>query len=109
MTTDDAYHEALRRIEEADRTKAEILDLGDLPLDRLPNELARLTNLRVLALGIESPRFADDQIHWTLDLSRTNQSFRDLTAIAVLANLQQLDLRGANLMDVGPFSKLANL
>src|SRR5438105_1620655 len=43
MSADTAHDEALRRIEQAHATKAEILDLGDLPLDRLPDELARLT------------------------------------------------------------------
>jgi hypothetical protein len=43
--------EAERRIEEARRTRAEWLDLGDLELDELPASLGSLPHLRALYLG----------------------------------------------------------
>jgi hypothetical protein len=43
--------EAERRIEEARRTKAEVLDLGDLALSELPANLGDLLHLRDLYLG----------------------------------------------------------
>ena len=52
------------RIEQARAEGARLLDLGDLPLDELPEELGSLTKLRVLALGMTSIRCGDDGIKW---------------------------------------------
>lgn len=43
--------EAERRIEEARRTRAEGLDLGDLALSELPASLGDLPHLKTLSLG----------------------------------------------------------
>jgi hypothetical protein len=52
--------EAERRIEEARRTQAESLDLGDLALSELPAGLGDLPHLKTLHLGISSLRMQED-------------------------------------------------
>lgn len=52
MTAAEAYNEALRRIQAAKATGQHWLDLGDIDgLERIPDEIAELTELRELGLG----------------------------------------------------------
>ncbi|MGH9720497.1 MAG: COR domain-containing protein [Bryobacteraceae bacterium] len=46
----EGWQEALRRIEEAEKSNTRILDLSGLGLNAIPGSLARLTNLRGLSL-----------------------------------------------------------
>ena len=70
---EEAYEEALRRIREAEKTRALELDLIGFALTRLPPELERLTSLQSLNL------FGSDQL-------------TDLSSLAGLTSLQSLDL-----------------
>lgn len=49
--SDNAYQEALQRIEEAAATGASELDLSGLGLESLPPEIGQLANLTTLSLG----------------------------------------------------------
>lgn len=111
MTPDEVYQEALRRIEDAARTGAVALDLGDLPLDRLPDELGKLSALRVLSLGGNSvvPE-ADGWLDLKIDGSRLNPTFRDITVLEPLSRLTHLSLAGCEgVRDVAPLAGLASL
>ncbi len=56
LSPEQAYEEALRRIEANRASQASVLDLGDLPLKDIPGEISRLGDtLEVLALGWEKP------------------------------------------------------
>src|SRR5258707_6971003 len=110
MTAQDAHAEAVCRIEQAHSASAEILDLGDLPLERLPDALAQLTDLHVLTLGNIVPRVQDNEIAWDWDEERSAPGFQDLTPLAQLSNLQQLNLIGCkSVTDVGTLVQLANI
>lgn len=52
---DDKLAEAERRIEEARRTGAESLDLGDLILSELPASLGMLKDLKIFTWASEFP------------------------------------------------------
>src|SRR4051812_44482967 len=89
------HEEALRRIAEAERTGAEVLDLGDLALEELPPELGRLSRLRGLALG--TGRLVLDEageVRWGPDPARTSHFFKDLEPLSGLSALEYLDLSG---------------
>lgn len=91
---------ALARIREARTTGADILDLGDLPLDELPTELASLPALRVLSLGKARPRRdAGGTVRWEWDESRPRQPFRDLSVLRSLTDLVALDLSSCGRID----------
>ena len=109
MTADEAFQEALRRIAEAERTNADLLDLGDLPLDRLPQELGRLTCLNVLSFGNRAPERRGNEIVWEWRSSGAQRAFTEITPLAELANLLQLDLSSTPVNDVAPLANLANL
>ncbi len=98
--------EALRRIEEARRTQADTLDLGDLALAELPAELRDLTHLRRLYLGRVKPSSEGAD---TFDFGRELAPFTDLTPLAGLASLQSLDLRGTGVTDLSPLAGLPGL
>ena len=52
MIPEAAHQQAIRRIEAARERKAQILDLGDLPLTQIPADIVGLADtLQVLALG----------------------------------------------------------
>ncbi len=87
------------RIEEARRTQAESLDLGDLALSELPASLGDLPHLKKLCLGIFGPN--DGQ---------TLPEFTDLAPLAGLHGLQGLDLCGcAGVSDLSPLAGLQEL
>jgi internalin A len=99
--------EAERRIEEARRTGAEVLDLGDLGLRELPASLGELPRLKALYLGTEKPTEAGGS-GW--DINRKPPDLSDLSPLSALAGLQRLDLSScAGVTDLAPLSGLAGL
>ena len=98
--------EAERRIEEARRTRAETLDLGDLALRELPASLGGLPALKRLYLGKVKPTKEGD--NW--DLGRDYPALMDLTPLAALVGLQSLDLYGClSMTDLSALSGLVSL
>jgi internalin A len=95
--------EAERRIEEARRTRAEWLDLGDLALKELPASLGELVDLRVLSLGLE--RITEDgEFGWA---DREQPELTDLSTLAGLLGLRSLSLAGCS--EVANLEPLAGL
>ncbi len=109
MSPEEAHLEAVRRIEKARAEGASLLDLGDLPMDELPQELSSLSQLRVLALGRYSARLGKDGVEWQFDYWRPMQRFSSLDALRSL-NLQSLDLLECeSLADVGALAGRTSL
>src|SRR5262245_46177172 len=79
--------EAERRIEEARRTRAEWLDLGDLELQELPASLGELPHLSALYLGAWGPE-EDGELDW----HDYEPAFTNLAPLASLQALQSLNL-----------------
>src|ERR1700761_960379 len=107
MTPDEAYEEALRRVREAEETRAVELGLGGWKgdkytglqkLSRLPPELERLTSLESLNLfGCERlscglSLLAGLTSLQSLNLAGCEQISGDLSHLARLISLQYLDL-----------------
>ncbi len=102
--------EALRRIHEARETNAEILDLGDLPLDELPDAFHDLPYLRILALGWNRPYLTHGELKWARNDRRSDKPFTKLLALKNLTNLIWLDLSGCHsLQDLDVFCELTSL
>ena len=100
--------EAVRRIEKARAESATLLDLGDLPLEELPEELASLTELHVLALGCYSVRWNKDEVEWEYEHKRPSQRFSDLTILQRLTHLEQVSFAGCEeVTDLRPLENLA--
>ncbi|MEM7481880.1 MAG: leucine-rich repeat domain-containing protein [Acidobacteriota bacterium] len=97
---------AHRRIEEARKTRAKTLDLGDLTLEELPPSLEGLRYLETLSLGMAR---VTDTGEFEFDPSRTASSFKDLRPLSGLTALQSLDLNGCGVSDLAPFSNLTAL
>lgn len=99
--------EANRRIEEAKRTGAKALDLGDLALEEVPPSLGGLTSLETLSLGRSRVTGAGG---FDLDFSRTSGKFEDLGPLSSLTSLQTLDLSWCEgVSELGPLSGLTAL
>jgi len=99
--------EAERRIEEARRTRAESLDLGDLALSELPASLGELPYLRALYLGTFKPTEAGGL---EKDPNRERPELTDLSQLAGLQGLQTLNLEQCrNLSDLAPLAGLQGL
>jgi internalin A len=98
--------EAEQRIEEARRTRAESLDLGDLALSELPAGLRELSDLRRLYLGMARPT-ATGGVEW--DEDRESPELTDLSLLAVLQGLQSLDVSGTAVTDLGSLAGLRGL
>jgi internalin A len=99
--------EAERRIEEARRTRAESLDLGDLALSELPACLGDLPDLRALYLGKVKPTETGDP-EW--DGHREPADLVDLFPLAGLRGLESLNLTSCRgVTDLSPLSGLAGL
>jgi internalin A len=121
--------EAERRIQDAQRTQTEWLDLGDLALSELPASLGDLQHLKVLYLGgiglnaageperlddRESPQFTDlsplsslgglQSLHLQYCYRAT-----DLSPLSGLTGLQSLDLQFTRVADLSPLSGLSSL
>ncbi len=102
----DGERIAEERIAEAARTGQDWLDLGDLGLERLPENLSKLTSLRRLSLGsyfvVTSDGVKDRKV-------TTRGSFSSLRHLAQLTNLTQLYLDGTGCFDLSPISGLHQL
>jgi Leucine-rich repeat (LRR) protein len=102
----DGERIAEERIEEAARTGQDWLDLGDLGLERLPENLSKLTSLRRLSLGryfvVTSDGVKDRKV-------TTRGSFASLRHLTQLTNLTQLYLDGTGCFDLSPISALHQL
>lgn len=98
MTPEEAYEEALRRIEEAVTVKSNKLVLYDLPLAYLPIEISRCTTLEIFHLGF-----------W--DKSKVKARITTLPhTIGQLTMLRFLDLSGIGLTSLPiTLSQLTNL
>jgi internalin A len=125
MTPEEAYDEALRRIREAENTRALELNLsawsetaqeysGLETLNRLPPELGRLTSLQTLNLfyckqlsGDLSPLASLTSLQ-SLNLDGCMQLSGDLSPLAGLISLQSLDLSWCYGLS-GDLSPMANL
>jgi len=102
----DKLLEAERRIEEARRTEAEWLDLGDLALSELPASLGDLPHLKTLCLGMTGLTEAGEREY---DDERMFAEFADLQPLAKLQSLQNLDLTGTGVTDLQPLAGLKAL
>src|SRR5579883_2906913 len=109
MTPEEAYAEAVRRIKDAKKGRKSVLDLGDLPLDRLPEEIGSLSRLRVLALGRRRPLGKGDSIKWEYERDRPRKHFSDLRPLSSLRNLTSLDLSETAASELSALSPLAGL
>lgn len=122
MTPEEAYEEALRRIEHAAATNATKLVLYDLPLLQLPSEIGQCKNLEILLIGTPAPvGFAYAKLTTLPQSIGKLQYLRKLyvnenrllslpDSIGQLTSLQELNLRG-NLLTHLPdtLCQLANL
>jgi internalin A len=103
----EKLREAERRIAEARRTGAEVLDLGDLALSELPASLGDLPDLRALYLGTYRPGNGG-QAQW--DEDRKAPDFADLAPLAGLQSLQSLNLSDCpGVTDLAPIASLQAL
>jgi internalin A len=110
MSPTEAQAEAVRRIRQARAEGAWLLDLGDLPLDELPEGLGTLSDLRALALGRRAARSGGDGVEWEYQTDRRAQRFSELSPLSGLTNLRLLDLSWCvSVTDFGPLSGLAEL
>ncbi len=110
MTDSEAQAEAVRRIGEARRTNATVLDLGDLPLAKLPEELGQLRQLLVLALGRRAVKVEGNEIAWEFISSRRDQHLSNLSTLEGLTALEALDLSSCKgLSDLSVLSALPTL
>lgn len=114
MTPEQAHAEALRRIDLAAQTGQHWLDLGDLPLRRLPDEIARLAG-HLTELGLNEWAYDPETLEWRYGVDRWYSSLilDDLQSLAALAGLRVLS---ANLSDgakglegIGAFVELESL
>jgi internalin A len=97
---------AERRIEEARRAQAKILDLGDLGLVELPASLGELAQLKVLFLGKWKLTEAGEP-EW--DWNREFSNITNLKPLAGLKDLHKLDLSYTDVTDLAPLAGLQTL
>src|SRR5690348_15237365 len=86
------HDKAVQRIDDARDKKANVLNLGDLQLDSLPEELGFLPDLRVLGLGKYEVRLDGEEVKSEEYPSRPTRSFTNLDVLRGLTGLQGLDL-----------------
>ena len=93
MTPEQAYAEAVRRIEQAAQSRQHWLDLGDLPLDAIPVEIGRLAG-QLRQLGLGACGYDTQRTEWTFNGERgsTYRGISDLRPLSSLTVLQVLDL-----------------
>ncbi|MGL4460594.1 MAG: COR domain-containing protein [Planctomycetia bacterium] len=107
---EDPHAEAVRRIRAAKEIGQWWLDLGDLPLVRVPDEIVELRDqLTVLALGMRLLQVDGDEIKWEWDASRFGM-IADIEPLAGLVALASLNLWGCDgLTTVEPLAGLVAL
>jgi len=92
----EGWQEALRRIEEAQRSKAKSLDLSGLQLEAIPDSIAQLANLIYLSLGGNEITAIPDSLAQLTNLTALYLHDNQITALpdslAQLTNLTALDL-----------------
>ncbi len=109
MTPEQAYAEAIRRIEAAADSGQHWLDLGDLPIEVVPPEIERLS-AQLTELGIGNYEYRQDEKQWVYGGSRESTCIDDLTPLAVLKALRSLNLSGCTqITDLAPISKIKTL
>jgi internalin A len=108
---DDALAEARRRIRACADSGDDLLDLGDLRLERLPDELRELKQLRTLALGGRKPIRTAKGIEWKWDSGRREcRQLTDVSGLAGLTSLTSLNLSACDqLTDVSVLARLTSL
>jgi len=116
MNPEQAYEEALRRIEANRASQASVLDLGDLPLEDIPGEVSRLGDtLEVLALGWDKPVREDAEWKWEHVPGREPKLLypATLSKLAELTRLRAINLGGCaiagDLRWLLPFNRLESL
>jgi internalin A len=110
LTAAEAQAIACQRIEENLATRKPMLDLGDLPLDALPESIRRLEHLDVLSLGLHAPRRSGKGWFWESDWKRPRKGFHDLGPLAGLTRLSTLSLgQCEGVGDLGPVAGLTRL
>jgi internalin A len=127
----DDFDIALQRIAEEAERKTGVLDLGNLDLAELPQDLARLTHLRRLNLGLgrlddngelqigPDDRWLDVKALSDLTLLQNflalqslacvSTKVSDLTPLRKLGALQSLDCSGTEVGDLTPLQNLSTL
>jgi Leucine-rich repeat (LRR) protein len=110
LSPEQAHAEAVCRIYEVRDSGKWWLDLGDLPIKRVPDEIALLKDrLRLLALGKYKPIVRGEEVEWEYDHGRPC-SITDVVPLAVLTGLTNLDLSGCEgLTSVAPLAALTGL
>ena len=113
-TSEEAYREAQARIRQVIETRAKMLDLGDLPLEEIPDELQQATWLEGLSLGASGFREVAGKYFLAADESfsrwRLERSLNSIAKLAALRELRQLDLSGCRqLTDIDPLRNLTAL
>ncbi|HYI93717.1 MAG TPA: COR domain-containing protein [Bryobacteraceae bacterium] len=108
------YEEAIRRIQVAQRSSAEHLDLSSINLGALPGLLGQLTTLQSLELRDNQLRALPESMGQLTNLRRLNLSHNRLIdlpeSMGQLTNLQNLDLNYNRLIDLpGSVGQLINL
>jgi len=95
MTPAKARAEALRRFRAVREDRGTFLDLGDLPLEAIPDELGEIPGLRILALGKGKPLLADSGLAWALKSDRPFPRYCILVSLAGLTVLTRSIWPGA--------------
>ena len=110
MTPEQAYTEALRRIEAAVESGQEWLDLGDLPLEAIPSDISKLSGtLKNLCLAKSEFNPESNVLEFYSGWDRA-QRLRDLSPLANLGALQTVYLSVCgSLTDFTPLAGLAEL
>lgn len=110
--------EALDRIAKTKATHKKSLILGDLDLERLPREIADLSDLRELHVGRHLvSRNSSDLIDWEYHFDEPGypprlgpQPLRDISVVAELIELESLNFsKCENLSDLSPVAGLKKL
>jgi internalin A len=111
MTPEQAHAEALRRIEAAVESGQDWLDLGDLPIEVIPQDIAKLSGtLKHLALGCNAFDPERGEFEFDSDRTKTPVRLRDLVRLEGLCALQSLDLSNCKqLTGLLPLSKLSTM
>jgi hypothetical protein len=93
MTPEEGYKEAIRRIREVQRTGVDWLDLGDLPIEVVPEEIRILKDrLRQLALGLNKPVWKERTlVEWVYGPGRLCQ-VQEIGPLSSLTGLTTLSI-----------------